>query len=222
MKIKMYLKYLHYVIDHKIRYYKKAKKYGRLRALTHDMSKFSIAEFKPYAENFFGEKKCEKCAKCGYCDKEKEASECKDYKYKDFNKAWEHHFTRNKHHWNYWLIDTDSDMNGMGIISDYKWVVKEMDDMSINEMICDWEAMADKFGDSAQLYYLTHYNKIDLNDNTRMIVEWKLNLNMSYECNYGHTIKQFVDMYDEETFNQCIGDYIIENYNLDMYNILKD
>lgn len=221
--MKKYFKYFMYVIDHKKRYYKVAKKDGKLKALIHDISKFSLAEFKPYAENFYGERTCDKCHKCKTCNNRKNATDCTEFKYKGFHDAWIHHLTHNKHHWNYWLYDIDMYYDGMiSDIEDCKYdEPKEMDERYLSEMIYDWEAMADKFGDTAQEFYLKNYNKIQLNVNTRILLEWKLGLNMSFECNYGHTIKQFVDMYDEKTFYQCIGHYIIDKYGMDMYKILK-
>lgn len=224
-----YFKYFMYVIDHKKRYYKFAKKQGKLKALMHDVSKFSFAEFKPYAENFYGEKDCKKCKNYMNCDYNQIglgsgdwAKECKDYRYKDFDKAWEHHLLQNKHHWNYWLYDVEGYYNSPFDLESNKLdTPKDIPDEYIFEMINDWKAMADKFGDTAQEFYLKNYNKIQLSMNTRIQLEWALGLNMSFECNYGHTIQQFVDMYDEKTFYQCVGHYIIDNYGMDMYKILK-
>jgi hypothetical protein len=51
------------------------------RLVVHDMSKFSWAEFEPYARNFYG-------------DKDDPAG---------FNRAWVHHQNCNAHHWEHWI-----------------------------------------------------------------------------------------------------------------------
>jgi len=52
------------------------------RWFTHDMSKFSRAEFGPYTRQFHGAR-----------DRPLE-----------FARAWRHHYAVNKHHWNYWRV----------------------------------------------------------------------------------------------------------------------
>ncbi len=63
----------------------------------HDGSKFSEEEFEPYAQYFYGTKD-------------------NDF---EFNKAWEHHYTNNEHHPEYWNGD-------------------DMPYIYILEMLCDW------------------------------------------------------------------------------------
>lgn len=81
--MKHLLKYLGYVIEHKVNVFKacvKRKLYGH--AITHDLSKFSPKEFFAYARYF-------------YIDRQTFKTE--------FEEAWKHHYQNNPHHWQYWL-----------------------------------------------------------------------------------------------------------------------
>lgn len=106
--MKMYYRYLKYILEHKKNVFiecinlakeylneKYDKKYNRklakqliIHAFTHDLSKFSSKEFKPYAVKFFGN--------------DVEYAYKHDYIEEQFNKAWEHHYKHNKHHPEYW------------------------------------------------------------------------------------------------------------------------
>ena len=211
MKIKPYYNYLKYVLEHKKNVFKtcwKRKLY--LHAITHDLSKFNPKEFIPYAEWFYGYHgvKLEKeftyeqlnnqslykmsCISRNYL-------ECKS----NFDKAWEHH---NPHHWNYWL--------------DEKGIPQRMDSKYLSQMICDWEAMSLKFGGFAQEYYLNNYNNIKLEYNTRILLEFMLGLNDSLVNNYGHTLEEFANMWDEVEYNRCFG-FIKDIYGVDSCGLLR-
>ena len=205
------LEYFKSVIEHKKNVFKTAwKRRLYMHAFTHDLSKFSGSEFLPYANWFYGyhgvklEKEYNKeqlnnnmsCLSRNYLE----------YKH-DFEMAWRHHYFNNQHHWQYWLDKNDKPTN--------------IPHKHIEEMIADWEGMALKLGDSAQNYYLLSYNKIKLTDNTRMEVEFELGLNLSIAHNYGHTLKQFYEMYSEKTFMNKF--FWIENkYNVNLAEILND
>ena len=203
------LDYFKYVIEHKKNVFKTAWERGLyMHAITHDINKFNPKEFMPYANWFFGyhgvklEKDYNKeqlnnnmsCLSRNYL-------ECK----KNFNKAWKHHYTNNLHHWQHWLDENDKPTNIL-----YK---------HIQEMIADWEAMAIKFGDTAQNYYLSNYNKIKLTDSTRMTVEFELGLNLSIIHNYGHALKQFYEIYSEKEFMNKFG-WIENRFDVDLTKIL--
>jgi len=210
MKIKQYYNYLKYILEHKKNVFKtcwRRKLY--LHAITHDLSKLNPKEFIPYAEWFYGYHgiKLEKeynheqlnngmsCISNNYL-------ECK----RNFDKAWEHHYQNNHHHWDYWL--------------DEKGVPQRMDSKYLNQMICDWEAMSLKFGGFAQEYYLNNYCKIKLEYNTRLLLEIMLGLNDSLANNYGHTLEKFANMWDENEYNRCFG-FINDVYGVDSYRLLK-
>jgi len=186
MKTKQYYNYLKYILEHKKNIFKtcwKRKLY--LHALTHDLSKFSPKEFIPYARYFFISKE--------------------EFK-QEFDKAWEHHYKNNPHHWNYWL-----DENG---------IPQRIDGKYLNQMIADWEAMGLKFGDTAQAYYLNNYRKIKLDRDTRMELEMMLGLNDSLAHNYGHTLEEFANMYDKSDYNM-IFNFIKDKYGIDSYELLR-
>lgn len=82
----------------------------------HDNSKFSEEEFQPYAKKFFP---CQ------------EDIDNKDNVEKEFRLAWEHHYTNNDHHPEYWTRG----ING-------RLVSINMSYASIIEMILDWFAMS--------------------------------------------------------------------------------
>lgn len=159
----MYKEYLKYVLDHKKNVFKTCwKRCLYLHAFTHDLSKFSSKEFKPYAEWFYGYDGVK--IKNNYefneipVNKAEENLLERHKKCKQkFDKAWEHHYKNNKHHWNYWI----------GQNMPKKYVI---------QMICDWEAMSLKFGDTAQMFYVKNYDKLEITYKTRMIIEKELGL----------------------------------------------
>lgn len=161
MKLKAYIKYLFYILEHKWYVIIASFKYRcTLRAIIHDMSKFSKHEFFAYAHYF-------------YIDKEK-------YK-EEFEKAWNHHYRHNKHHWNYFE-------------SPIKKNVRPMEEMDIREMLADWYAMSMKFGGTEQEFYLSKYDKLNLDRSTRIRLEYLLGLNTSWQYPRVHTIKEILEM----------------------------
>jgi len=74
-----------------------------------------------------------------------------------FDYGWLHHQRKNKHHWDYWV-------NGSGnpVLMPRKYII---------QMICDWEAMGIKFGDTVKDFYSKQKNKIILHDMSRRILE---------------------------------------------------
>lgn len=86
----------------------------------HDISKFSAAEFTQYREKFF-------------------PINNQQVDVTDFDKAWEHHYTNNTHHWESATTQLD-----------------------VVHMVIDWVAMSYKFGGTAQSYYEANLHKIKL------------------------------------------------------------
>ncbi len=118
-----YFKYLKYVIRHKWFVFLECCKMGLIwRGIIHDLSKFRLSEFIPYANHFYGEKEGIKKGrnKSGY------------YKPYDtgnlfFDYAWLLHQKRNPHHWQYWILPKD---DGGIKIFDMPLIYKK-------EMLCD-------------------------------------------------------------------------------------
>lgn len=199
----MYWKYFKYIMEHKKNVFIECMKIamqhqGKIRrqliihAFTHDLSKFLPCEFIPYAKYFYGGKEAEKEYKL--------TGNYLSYK-EQFNKAWEHHYKHNKHHEHYWKGKT-------------------MPYLYMMQLIADWKGMARKFGDTAQEYYLKHYHEFDMTYQTRLDLEMNLNINPSPYHNYGHTLEDFANMYDEETYNNSFY-WLKDKYKIDTYNLLK-
>ena len=101
----------------------------------HDESKWSEEEFEPYAQRWHGDKK----------------------KTPEYEAAWEHHWTHNEHHPEFWLGE-------------------DMPYIYILDMICDWGSFSIKSGNMRELSDF-YYNKAkddeekNLSDATKEIIE---------------------------------------------------
>ncbi len=102
-----------------------------LAVVEHDKSKLSKDEFIPYCNKFFPTK--------DIVQNEKE-----------FNHAWNHHTSNNRHHWQNWTTTT---------LQYYDW------EIAIVHMILDWMAMGYKFNDTAQSYYEKHKDEMNIHKN---------------------------------------------------------
>ena len=134
------LSYLRYLAIHKYYVFVQGRKLGVgvWQLLVHDLSKFRPDEFFPYRNYFYGEK----------TDKSKF----------EFDKAFENHTRRNRHHWNFW--DGDA-------------VTYFMPCKYVREMLADWSAMArqqGKQGDVTDWYY-SRRDKIKLHPDSRTFLE---------------------------------------------------
>ena len=78
-----------------------------------------------------------------------------------FDAAWKHHYYNNMHHWNWWY--ETGNMDNMK----FPYVV---------EMICDWEAMGYKFGNTSKQYYEQNKEKIQLGATQRKFAEDLMNI----------------------------------------------
>lgn len=105
----------------------------------HDLSKYQEEEFDAYRKHFYP-----------VTPEEKEESE------DQFNKAWEHHFSNNMHHWDWWSKTGNAD---------------NMPFANVVEMICDWEAMGYKFGNTSREWYEKNRDTIMLGDKQRKFAE---------------------------------------------------
>lgn len=113
------------------------------RVLRHDDSKMSEEEFLPYRQHFYPV----------------DGETTNDAQ---FDGAWRCHYSRNDHHWQYWL-------DGSGNFISYGGVDTKL--CAYLEMICDWQAMGYVMGDSAPAYYRNHKNEIKIDPNWIPFVE---------------------------------------------------
>ncbi len=101
------LKYLFYVLRHKWFVFIECCKMGIFwRGLVHDISKFYPSEWFPYMRYFYGNylewSKMPAGMKSQYFGPTRESIK------KDFDFAWLLHQKRNRHHWQWWLLQEDS------------------------------------------------------------------------------------------------------------------
>ena len=112
------------------------------RVAIHDASKYSEEEFEPYRKNFYPVNPKEK-------EENKEA----------FEKAWEHHWKTNSHHWQHRKDKKTFDINNREEVLD------------VLENVLDWMAMGYKFHDRPYQYYENNKNHIKLNEQERRFLE---------------------------------------------------
>lgn len=158
--MKKYIKYLMYLLRHKKNVFKICMKRGMyLHAITHDMSKFRPKEFIPYARKFYGI--YPQRAVSPSLPRTNYKGPYQDDIEREFLKAWEEHFTKNKHHEEHWI------KNGY---------LSPMPEKYVDQMLADWSAMGIEFGDTAEEYYLKSYNDKEFHKSTRLMIEKKLGL----------------------------------------------
>ncbi len=104
-------KYLKYVLRHKWFVFVECLKLGVpiWFAIFHDWSKFLPSEWRAYADYFYGEKvQAPRNAMITNSEgKLVPHMVASDEVKADFNRAWNAHQKRNKHHWQYWLLRMD-------------------------------------------------------------------------------------------------------------------
>lgn len=128
--------FIHQKVDNKI------LEQLKTRVENHDLSKFEVEEFEPYRKNFYPINQQEK-----------------QNNLKDFEKAWEHHWKNNSHHWEY--------------RQDKKTFNKDNDRevLDVLENILDWMAMGYKFNNRPYQYYEKNKEKIILCKEERKYLE---------------------------------------------------
>lgn len=123
------------------------------QGLLHDISKYSLLEFKTGVKYFQGNV----------------SPNGMDKKLHGYSAAWLHHKGRNKHHWEYWLDITYGTC--MPVKMPVKYVV---------EMFCDRVAAtktywkSDYQSDSPLQYYTRNYGNIIIDNDTRKLLELML------------------------------------------------
>lgn len=162
--MKKYVKYLSYVLRHKYYVSVECFKKGLLwRGLVHDISKFRLSEFIPYANYFYGSNKIKGRNSSGYYKPTDTGNAAFDY-------AWLLHQKRNKHHWQWWILPEDN--GGVKIL--------EMPQNYRDEMLCDWIGAGKAQGKSSpsndylfetRIWWNANNHKMQLHTNTRKYFE---------------------------------------------------
>jgi hypothetical protein len=144
---KRYYRYLAYVFRHKYHVFIEGMKLGvsPLSLLIHDWTKFLPLELISYA--------------CTFRTKNGE----KQYiPHPDFNRAWNSHEKRHKHHWQYWVLIYDT-----GKLEPLEIPVRHR-----KEMLADWKGAGIALGKpDIRAWYLDNRNNIMLHEKTRQWVE---------------------------------------------------
>lgn len=155
--MKRHLAYFKYVLRHKRFVYQACKRcnVGLWQAIIHDWHKFLPNEWNPYAETFY------------------KPDGSNQYVETDaFNRAWNLHQKRGKHHWQHWLLTFDRG----------ETVPIEMEPKYVREMVADWwgagKAITGKW--EADVWYQSNKENISLHPKTRELVEKMLRF--SAEC----------------------------------------
>ena len=147
----LYLKYFFTIVRHKWYVLMCVRRTGITylpRLILHDMSKFLPSEFIPYAR---------------YWGKEPEERTAQEVS--AFEEAKKLHYSRNKHHWQYWFKDF-----GEGVRHPY---LVPMDYDSLFELICDWRAAGLAYNgvDDSKEYYVREGPRMSLHHETREDLE---------------------------------------------------
>lgn len=168
----MYWKYFKYVLRHKWFVFIECCKLGiPLRGALHDLSKFLPSEFISYSRYFYGD----------YPERLTVYEKTHHWTLKtkaiiknDFDLAWLKHQKRNPHHWQYWLLQNDSD--GLKIL--------EMPKKYMKEMLADWigAGKAIHGENDVEEWYLKNKDNMLLHNSVRHWVEGKLFKGESEQC----------------------------------------
>lgn len=152
--VMVYLRYLRSVLTHKWFVFVAARHCGvsLFRAIIHDWSKFTPAEFGPYARRFYA-------GNAGVLGKSNDPVE--------FHLAWLHHQRLNLHHWESWCQVEDFDPSHCGIRP------LQMPVKYANEMVADWWAAGRGYDGAWRLptWYWENRDKVRLHPVTRAYVE---------------------------------------------------
>lgn len=125
------------------------------RLLIHDWTKFTRAEWGPYVRRFYGPKAYRPApGSTGYLHKPGDDLA--------FDQAWQHHWTRNPHHWNYWRTPEAEDGTREAL---------PMPETYVREMVADWYGAGMAQGKPAiEAWYMANVSKMQLHPETRRLV----------------------------------------------------
>ena len=157
--MKAHWQYFLYVIRHKYFVFLHCITLGVpvWRALVHDWTKFTPAEWGPYVHSFYNPDGSKRNTKTdsGTLDSSRLAY--------DFAFAWLHHQKTNAHHWQFWLLVNDED--GTAAL--------EMPETYVREMLADWagagQAITGKVDPAG--WYRRNGEKMIFHPATRVLVE---------------------------------------------------
>lgn len=160
MGISKHLKYLKYIIAHKVYVGIECIRYRLpIAAITHDWQKLLPTEWSPYAQTFYGP--------YPYDQRPRDLVD-------SFDRAWAHHIHLGPHHWQYFVLIEDGG----------KQKVLEMPIRYRKEMIADWIGAGRALGKyqkgdrlaEVRGWYLANKDNMQLGASTRLWVEEELGI----------------------------------------------
>ena len=156
-----YVAYLSYIVRHK---WFVAIECCRLnipwRGIIHDLSKFRLDEFVPYARYFYNRDgtAIQRRDDTGYYKPTNTGDQAFDF-------AWLLHQKRNRHHWQWWVLPEDE-----GRVK-----ILEMSDVARREMLADWRGAGRAQGTPyTAVWYQVNKHKMCLGPETRQWIEERL------------------------------------------------
>lgn len=153
----IYWTYFKYIFKHKWYFFLESCAIGKpFQGIFHDLSKFLISEFIPYAQWLYG--KYGKEFTAVFIDEAHKHDKLKTA----FDIAVKYHHRRNRHHWQHWSMKCGYSHN-----IPHKHII---------QMITDWRAMGREFNDTARDYYLKNKDIMRLHNRTKEIIEMELNI----------------------------------------------
>jgi len=151
-----YLKYLKYLLIHRwFVFIECCKANNPWLGIIHDISKFLPSEFIPYARYFYGDYPSIHDV---HGDSRNRVKLYKEDIEEQFNYAWLLHQNRNKHHWQWWILNND-DGTTEALETETKYLI---------EMVCDWIGAGKSMssGLAANEWFNANKGKMNLNANT--------------------------------------------------------
>lgn len=167
----MYWKYFKYVLRHKWFVFLECYKMNQIwRGITHDLSKFRLDEFIPYARYFYGKYP----DIVDVLDKPQynlNFTFTKQMVQRRFDVAWLKHQHRNPHHWQHWILQEDD--------GDCKYLI--MHHKYYKEMLADWKGAGraitgSKDPNECKNWYLKNRDKIKVHSAVRTWIEMSLKI----------------------------------------------
>jgi len=158
-----YYQYFRFMLRHKWFVFLASRKLGiTWLGVIHDWSKFLPSEWLPYMNYFYG--------KNGNSNRESSKETHQKGIDTEFDAAWNKHKNRNKHHWQWWILQEDD-----GPIK-----LIPMEEKYILEMIADWTGagMAISGRKDWRPWYEKQRDTIQLHPETREYVEELFNERM--------------------------------------------
>jgi Family of unknown function (DUF5662) len=131
-----------YILEHKLNVLVECWREGLyIQGITHDLSKFNAKEFIPYTKKFF---------------LDRDIDSIDEMKWRA---AWLHHQHKNKHHWEYWVVDPNQKL------------ALPMPRKYLLEMVCDWRSFSRRWGRRVKFSTLKLTEKMILHPETRDALE---------------------------------------------------